>query len=73
MAKDSGMDRTEKPTTKKREEARKKGQVAQSREIPSAMILMTALAVFYFGGRAMARHLAELMQVSFRNLDSGWI
>ena len=73
MAKDSGMDRTEKPTPKKREEARKKGHVAQSREIPSAMILMTALAVFYFGGRAMARHLAELMQVSFRNLDSGWI
>jgi len=72
MAQDSGMDRTEKPTPKKLEDARKKGQVAQSREIPSAMILMTSLAVFYFGGRAMARQLAEFMQISFRNLNGGW-
>ena len=58
MAQDSGMDRTEKPTPKKLEDARKKGQVAQSREIPSAMILMTSLAVFFFGGQTMARQLA---------------
>jgi flagellar biosynthetic protein FlhB len=73
MGQDSGMDRTEKPTPKKLEDARKKGQVAQSREIPSAMILMTALAVFYFGGQTMVRQLADLMQVSFRNLNGGWI
>ena len=72
MAKDNGMDRTEKPTPKKLEDARKKGQVAQSREIPSAMILMTSLAVFYFSGQTMARQLADLMQVSFRNLNGGW-
>jgi flagellar biosynthetic protein FlhB len=72
MAKDSGMDRSEKPTPKKLEDARKKGQVAQSREIPSAMILLTSLGVFYFGGQAMARQLANLMQVSFRNLNGGW-
>jgi flagellar biosynthetic protein FlhB len=73
MAQDNGMDRTEKPTAKKLEDARKKGQVAQSREIPSAMILMTSLAVFYFGGQAMAQKLADLMRVSFRNLGGGWI
>jgi flagellar biosynthetic protein FlhB len=73
MAQDNGMDRTEKPTAKKLEDARKKGQVAQSREIPSAMILMTSLAVFYFGGQAMAQQLADLMRVSFRNLGGGWI
>jgi flagellar biosynthetic protein FlhB len=72
MAQDSGMDRTEKPTPKKLEDARKKGQVAQSREIPSAMILMTSLAVFFFGGQTMARQLAALMQTSFRNLNGGW-
>jgi len=72
MAEDSGMDRTEKPTPKKLADARKKGQVVQSREIPSAMILMTALAVFYLGGQAMAGQLAELMQTSFRNLNGGW-
>jgi len=73
MAQDSGMDRTEKPTAKKLADARKKGQIAQSREIPSAMILMTSLGVFYFGGRAMAQQLADLMRISFRNLGGGWI
>lgn len=73
MAQDSGMDRTEKPTAKKLADARKKGQIAQSREIPSAMILMTSLAVFYFGGRAMAQQLTDLMRISFRNLGGGWI
>jgi flagellar biosynthetic protein FlhB len=73
MAQDNGMDRTEKPTPKKLSDARKKGQVAQSREIPSAMILMTALAVFYFGGQGMARQLAEMMRSSFRNMDGGWM
>ena len=73
MAQDSGMDRTEKPTPKKLEDARKKGQVAQSREIPSAMILLTSLAVFFFGGQTMTRQLAEVMQTSFRNLDGGWL
>ena len=72
MSNDSGMDRTEKPTPKKLEDARKKGQVAQSREIPSAMILMTSLAVFFFGGQSMARQLADLMQTSFLNLNGGW-
>jgi flagellar biosynthetic protein FlhB len=73
MANDSGMDRTEKPTPKKLQDARKKGQVAQSREIPSAMILMTALAVFYFGGQAMGGRLTDLMRLSFHNLNGGWI
>ena len=73
MAQDNGMDRTEKPTPKKLSDARKKGQVAQSREIPSAMILLTALGVFYFGSQAMAQQLSDLMKVSLRNLDGGWI
>jgi flagellar biosynthetic protein FlhB len=50
MAESAGQERTERATGKKREEARRKGQVAQSREISSAMILMTALGIFYFGG-----------------------
>jgi len=73
MSQDSGMDRTEKPTDKKLADARKKGQIAQSREIPSALILLTSLAFFYFGGRAMAQQLADMMRISFRNLGGGWI
>jgi flagellar biosynthesis protein FlhB len=46
MAEASAQERTEKATPKRRQEARKKGQVAQSREIPSVMILMTAFGTF---------------------------
>ncbi len=50
MPENSGQEKTEKATSKKRQDARKKGQVAQSREISSAMILMVSLGFFYFAG-----------------------
>ena len=53
MPESNGQEKTEKATGKKRQEARKKGQVAQSKEISSVMIMMTALGVFYFGGSWM--------------------
>jgi flagellar biosynthetic protein FlhB len=62
-------DRTEKPTPKKLADARKKGQVAQSREIPSAMILLAALGFFYFGGDLMFRRLEGLIVGSYRQLN----
>ncbi len=44
-------DKTEKATSKKRQDARKKGQVLQSREISSAIVLMAVfLALKVFGG-----------------------
>ena len=45
MADTTGQDRTERATGKRRQEARKRGQVALSREIPSTLILMTVLGV----------------------------
>ncbi|MBL0716032.1 MAG: flagellar biosynthesis protein FlhB [Desulfosarcina sp.] len=62
-------DRTEKPTPKKLQDARKKGQVAQSREIPSAMILLSALMFFYFAGGLMLRRLEGLIAGSYRHLN----
>ena len=44
------QDKTEPASPKKREDARKKGQVARSGEIPSVAILLCALSVFYFAG-----------------------
>jgi flagellar biosynthesis protein FlhB len=55
------QDKTEPATPKKREEARKKGQVAHSREIPSVMVLLSALTVFYFGGSWMFNQLGDVM------------
>ncbi|MGB5986176.1 MAG: flagellar biosynthesis protein FlhB [Desulfobacterales bacterium] len=50
MAQGSDQERTEKATPKRRQEARKKGQVAQSREIPSALILICGMGALYLAG-----------------------
>lgn len=63
-------DRTEKATPKKREQARKKGQVARSREIPSVLILMTGLGIFYFGGAWIFMNLRALIGGIYQNLSS---
>ena len=68
MADGQDQDRTEKATPKKKEEARKKGQIAQSREIPSVMVLLSALSVFYFAGSWMFNQLAEVMRQIFNHL-----
>ncbi|MGD9279665.1 MAG: flagellar biosynthesis protein FlhB [Desulfobacterales bacterium] len=70
MPESGGQERTEKATAKRREEARRKGQVAQSREIPSVLILMTAMGVFYFAGSWMFWNIAELIGGVFERLDT---
>ena len=68
MPENAGQERTEKATAKKRKEARKKGQVAQSREISSAMILMTALGFFYFAGSWLFWSLSEIITGVYQNI-----
>jgi flagellar biosynthetic protein FlhB len=68
MPESAGQERTEKATAKKREDARKKGQVAQSREISSAMILMTALGFFYFAGSWLFWSLSEILAGVCKNI-----
>ncbi len=62
MAQDTGMEKTEKATPRKRRKAREKGQVAQSREIPSVMILLAGLGVFYFYGQSMFGQLGSVVR-----------
>lgn len=66
MAEGSDQEKTEPASPKKRQEARKKGQVAQSREIPSVAVLLAALTVFYFGGGWMFGQLTDLTQFILR-------
>ena len=68
MARDNFQDKTEKATPKRRSDARKKGQVAQSREVSSVMILMSALGVFFFAGTWMFWMLSNFMSGVFRNV-----
>ena len=70
MPENGGQERTEKATRKKREDARRKGQVAISREIPSVMILMTSLGIFYFAGSWMFGNMSQLIARVYQNLDS---
>lgn len=70
MPETAGQEKTEKATPKKKEEARKKGQVAISREISSAMVLLAALGFFYFAGSWMFWHLADLVTRVFQNIGT---
>ena len=69
MAEGSDQERTEKATPKKREEARKKGQIAKSREIPSVLVLLSSLSVFYFAGHWMFAQLGDIMRDTFQQIS----
>jgi len=70
VAEAPGQERTERATEKRRQEARKHGQVALSREIPSALILLTALGTFHFAGSYLLDRLGHLMGRVFNNLHT---
>jgi len=57
-----GSDKTEKATPKRREEGRKKGQVAKSADLNGAIVLLAAL----FALSASAPHLVEVLQINMR-------
>ncbi|MGV8078690.1 MAG: flagellar biosynthesis protein FlhB [Syntrophales bacterium] len=60
------QERTERATPRKREEARKKGQVARSREVVSAAVLSACLICFYFQSSGVMERLMSMMRSSFR-------
>ena len=69
MPENTGQEKTEQATPKRKQEARKKGQVAQSKEISSVMILMTATAFFYFAGSWMFWNLSEFITGVYQNIN----
>jgi flagellar biosynthetic protein FlhB len=70
MAESSGQERSERATGKRRMEARKRGQVVLSREIPSALILIGVLGVFYFAGAQAFDDLMRLFGRFFGQLHT---
>lgn len=62
MAGNASQDKTEQPTGKKLADARQKGNVPQSREIPSVMILSGSMGVLFFAGSWMLGRLTDLMR-----------
>lgn len=70
MPEGPGGERTEKATAKKRAKARREGQVAQSKEVSSVVILMTALGVLYFGGSWIFWSLSESITGVYQNIGT---
>ncbi|MGL6246830.1 flagellar biosynthesis protein FlhB [Pseudomonas sp.] len=62
---ESGQDKTEDPTEKRKKDSRDKGEVARSKELSTlAIMLAGAGALLIFGG-ALAQDLMELMRMNF--------
>ena len=90
MADDKSQDdKTEEPTSKRRDEARKKGQFARSRElIPAAILVMLLIEMRFFGGSLLERQgrlLAGFLSaagnlkqfgvedISYYAINAGWL
>lgn len=65
---DSNQEKTEAPTVKKREEGRKEGMVAISREVSSAALLGAFSLYFVVAGRATLTSMENVWRFSFNNL-----
>ncbi len=59
---DSGEDRTEQPTSKRLEEARKKGQIPRSTELNAAAVMLLGGGALYFMGSSLGTQLYQLMR-----------
>jgi len=70
--KNDGGDKTEQPTAKKLEDARKKGDVAKSREVTSAVGLVLWLALVALATGFAGKRLAALFDALFAVIGAGW-
>ncbi|MGE8144745.1 flagellar biosynthesis protein FlhB [Pseudomonas frederiksbergensis] len=62
---ESGQDKTEDPTDKRKKDSREKGEVARSKELNTlAIMLVGSGALLIFGG-ALAQDMMELMRINF--------
>ena len=62
MAEDSGLERTEPASVRRREQAREDGQVARSRELSTLALLLAAGGGLWFMGAALTDRLSGLMR-----------
>ncbi len=58
---DSDAEKTEQPTAKKLQDARDRGQVARSKELGSAAVMIVGSSALLFGGGALARGFGHLL------------
>lgn len=66
MAEESGQERTEEPTAKRLEEARRRGQVPRSRELNTFTVLIAGVVGCGVFSQFLGEGLARIMEANFR-------
>ncbi|MFP4208663.1 MAG: flagellar biosynthesis protein FlhB [Wenzhouxiangella sp.] len=62
---DTSQERTEQPTPKRLDDARKKGQVPRSRELSMTLVMLVGSMTLLFMGERFARGVADVMRAGF--------
>lgn len=70
--KNSDQEKTEEPTAKKLEDARKEGNVSISTEVSSVAVLTTAVLMFVSTSSMIGSKVSELFETFFRNAGQGF-
>lgn len=70
MAEETFEEKTEKPTPKKREEARRKGEVGKSRELPSVSVLLAATITMAVMGSYLYSFMQTIIQGTWSLIPS---
>ena len=65
MAEDSGQEKTEEPTTRRKQQAREKGQVPTSRELNTMIMMLAAAGAVALLGPGIVRGIKELTVLNF--------
>ncbi len=71
--KNDGGDKTEKPTQKKLDDARKKGDVPKSKEVTSTVVLLVWLGLGALAVNFATARIAQLFESLFTTLGRGWM
>jgi len=66
MAEDSDQEKTEEPTSKRLEDAQKKGQIARSRELNTFVMMITSATLLLMLGGQMGNGLLAMMRAQFQ-------
>ena len=62
---ESGQDKTEEPTEKKKKDAREKGEIARSKELNTLAVMLAGAGGLLIYGGGLAQDLLEVMRLNF--------
>jgi flagellar biosynthetic protein FlhB len=62
---DSGQEKTEEPTAKREDDARKKGDIARSKELNTVVVLMVGSIMLWMAGDRIFKGMWAVMEESF--------